>query len=47
MAAVVYRTNLNSKHDLCALSISLWVRLVGASKNPLVRLLAKLYSWQG
>ena len=34
-AAVVYRTNFNSKHDLCALSISLRVTHVEANKNPL------------
>ena len=47
MAAVVYWTNLNSKHDLSAPSILLWVRQVGVNKNPLVRLLATLDSCEG
>ena len=34
MAAVVYWTNLNSKHDLSAPEMSLRVRLVGVNKNP-------------
>ena len=34
MAAVVYRTNLNSKHDLSAPAMSLRVRLVGVNKHP-------------
>ena len=35
MAAVVYWTNLNSKHALSAPSISLRVKHVGVNKNPL------------
>ena len=34
MAAVVYWTNLNSKQDLSAPSIPLWIKHLGVNKKP-------------
>ena len=42
-----YWASLNSKQDLSALSMLLWVRHVGANKSISLRLMAILDSWGG